>query len=173
MAPPQGSIALNTGGNRGIGFETARQLGQRGIAVLIGARDAERGRRPHGRLRCAGGGRTEHHGVVAMSGAWITLIVAGLVEIAWSQSIKPTESFTRPGPSLVCVALGVTSVYLLSRAMRDLPVGTAYAVFTGIGSVGAVTLGVVLHNDPVTVGRLLAVALILAGILAARLFGAS
>ncbi len=108
-----------------------------------------------------------------MNGAWITLIVAGLVEIAWSQSIKPTAGFTRPGPSVVCVALGVASVYLLSRAMRDLPVGTAYAVFTGIGSVGAVALGIALHQDPVTLGRLLAVALIVAGILAARLFGAS
>ena len=108
-----------------------------------------------------------------MSGAWVTLIVAGLVEIAWSQSIKPTAGFTRPWPSLLCVALGVTLVYLLSRGMRDLPVGTAYAVFTGIGSVGAVTLGIIVYKDPVSLGRLLAVALIVAGILVARLSGTS
>jgi len=108
-----------------------------------------------------------------MSGSWITLVVAGLLEVAWSQSIKPTATFTRFWPTVLCVALGVTSVYLLSRAMRDLPVGTAYAVFTGIGSVGAVALGIVLYKDPLTLGRLVAVGLIVAGVLAARLFGAS
>ncbi len=108
-----------------------------------------------------------------MSGSWITLVVAGLVEVAWSQSIKPTATFTRLWPTVLCVALGVTSVYLLSRAMRDLPVGTAYAVFTGIGSVGAVALGIVLYKDPLTLGRLVAIGLIVAGVLAARLFGAS
>ena len=106
-----------------------------------------------------------------MTEAWITLLVAGLVEVAWSQSIKPTENFTRPWPTLVCVILGVASVYLLSRAMRDLPVGTAYAVFTGIGSAGAVILGIVLYSDPVTFGRLVAVGLIVAGVLVARLAG--
>jgi len=108
-----------------------------------------------------------------MSGSWITLVVAGLVEVAWSQSIKPTDNFTRLWPTVLCGALGVASVYLLSRAMRDLPVGTAYAVFTGIGSVGAVALGIVLYKDPLTLGRLVAVGLIVAGVLAARLFGAS
>src|SRR3712207_229982 len=106
-----------------------------------------------------------------MSDAWLILVAAGLVEVAWSQSIKPTESFTRPWPTLLCIVLGVASVYLLSRAMRDLPVGTAYAVFTGIGSAGAVILGILLYGDPVTVGRLLAVGLILAGVVVARLLG--
>ncbi len=108
-----------------------------------------------------------------MNWAWITLVIAGLIEVAWSQSIKPTENFTRLWPTALCVILGVTSVYLLSRAMRDLPVGTAYAVFTGIGSVGAVTLGIVFSRDPLTLGRLVAIGLIVAGVLAARLFGAS
>jgi quaternary ammonium compound-resistance protein SugE len=96
------------------------------------------------------------------------LAVAGLVEIVWSQSIKPTENFTRLVPTLVCVVLGVTAVYLLSRAMQTLPVGTAYAVFTGIGALGAITLGIVVHKDPLSAGRLLALALILGGIVLAR-----
>ncbi|WP_308290329.1 SMR family transporter [Mumia sp. zg.B53] len=65
----------------------------------------------------------------------------------WSQSIKPTDGFTRLGPTVVCVLLGASAVYLLARAMQTVPVGTAYAVFTGIGAVGAVSLGVVVHGD--------------------------
>lgn len=100
---------------------------------------------------------------------WVTLIAAGLVEIAWSQSIKPTENFTRPIPSLICVVLGVTAVYLLSRAMQTLPVGTAYAIFTGIGALGAIVLGILLHKDPLGAGRAAALALILGGLVLARL----
>lgn len=99
---------------------------------------------------------------------WLTLVLAGLVEIAWSQSIKPTQNFTRPVPTLVCFVLGAGAVYLLSRAMRDLPVGTAYAVFTGIGALGAISLGVLVHKDPVSVGRFAALALIVGGIVLAR-----
>ncbi|GLX19639.1 MULTISPECIES: DMT family transporter [Streptomyces] len=95
---------------------------------------------------------------------WLLLVAAGLVEVAWSQSIKPTAGFTRPLPTLLCFALAAVAVYLLSLAMQDLPVGTAYAVFTGIGAAGAITLGVVLHEDPVTPGRLLALALIIGGV---------
>ncbi|MEV0298111.1 multidrug efflux SMR transporter [Nocardia sp. NPDC050710] len=99
---------------------------------------------------------------------WAVLAVAGLVEIVWSQSIKPTENFTRPLPTLICFALGALAVYLLSRAMQTLPVGTAYAVFTGIGAVGAIGLGVVVHKDPLGTGRLLSLTLILGGIVLAR-----
>ncbi|MBF6299730.1 hypothetical protein IU459_19610 [Nocardia amamiensis] len=103
---------------------------------------------------------------------WVVLGVAGLVEIVWSQSIKPTENFTRLVPTLVCFALGVTAVYLLSRAMQTLPVGTAYAVFTGIGAVGAITLGIVVNKDPLSAGRVLALALIVGGIVLARITNA-
>ncbi|MCF3184401.1 MULTISPECIES: DMT family transporter [Streptomyces] len=95
---------------------------------------------------------------------WLLLIAAGLVEVAWSQSIKPTAGFTRPLPTLLCFALAAVAVYLLSLAMKGLPVGTAYAVFTGIGAAGAITLGAVVHKDPVTPGRLLALALIIGGV---------
>ncbi|WP_433758382.1 DMT family transporter [Nocardia sp. CA-135398] len=99
---------------------------------------------------------------------WIILGIAGLVEIIWSQSIKPTENFTRLVPTVICFALGAVAVYLLSRAMQTLPVGTAYAVFTGIGAVGAISLGVVINKDPMSAGRLLALSLILGGIVLAR-----
>ncbi|MFG3708378.1 DMT family transporter [Micromonospora sp. NPDC047670] len=100
--------------------------------------------------------------------SWLVLALAGLVEIVWSQTIKPTQGFTRPVPTLLCVTLGAAAVYLLSRAMQDLPVGTAYAVFTGIGAIGAISLGVVVHKDPVSVGRFAALALIIGGIVLAR-----
>ncbi len=100
--------------------------------------------------------------------SWIVLGLAGLVEILWSQTIKPTENFTKLGPTLVCIALGSLAVYLLSRAMQTLPVGTAYAVFTGIGAVGAIGLGVLVHKDPLSAGRVLALSLIVGGIVLAR-----
>ncbi|MET8876722.1 multidrug efflux SMR transporter [Nocardia sp. NPDC004604] len=99
---------------------------------------------------------------------WIVLGVAGLVEIIWSQSIKPTENFTRLVPTVICFVLGAVAVYLLSRAMQTLPVGTAYAIFTGIGAVGAIGLGVVVNKDPLSAGRLLSLSLILGGIVLAR-----
>ncbi|MFD7461888.1 MULTISPECIES: DMT family transporter [unclassified Streptomyces] len=100
--------------------------------------------------------------------SWLLLVAAGLVEVAWSQSIKPTAGFTRPLPTLVSVALAAVAVYLLSLAMKGLPVGTAYAVFTGIGAAGAITLGVVVHKDPVNLGRVVALGLIIGGVALAR-----
>ncbi|TMR11860.1 multidrug efflux SMR transporter [Nonomuraea turkmeniaca] len=100
--------------------------------------------------------------------SWLILLLAGLVEVAWSQSIKPTHNFTRPVPTLVCLTLMAAAVWLLSQAMNTLPVGTAYAVFTGIGAVGAITLGIVLNDDPVSVGRMAALSLIVGGIVLAR-----
>ncbi|WP_328658778.1 DMT family transporter [Nocardia salmonicida] len=100
--------------------------------------------------------------------SWLVLGLAGLVEILWSQTIKPTENFTKLGPTLLCVTLGSLAVYLLSRAMQTLPVGTAYAVFTGIGALGAIGLGVLVHKDPLSAGRALALSLILGGIVLAR-----
>lgn len=99
---------------------------------------------------------------------WLVLVAAGLVEVAWAQSIKPTENFTKPLPTLVCFVLAAAAVYLLSLAMRTLPVGTAYAVFTGIGAVGAIALGVVLYRDPLTWGRVAALTLIVGGVVLAR-----
>ena len=99
---------------------------------------------------------------------WLVLVLAGLVEVAWAQSIKPTENFTRPLPTLVCFVLCAAAVYLLSLAMNTLPVGTAYAVFTGIGAVGAIALGVLVYRDPLTIARVAALALIVGGVALAR-----
>ncbi|PPK68334.1 multidrug efflux SMR transporter [Actinokineospora auranticolor] len=99
---------------------------------------------------------------------WLTLVAAGVVEVAFALSIKPTEGFTRPLPALVCSVLGVGAVFLLSRAMESIPVGTAYAVFTGIGAVGTIAFGVLVHKDPLSLGRVLALALIVGGVVLAR-----
>ena len=96
--------------------------------------------------------------------AWIVLVVAGVFEVCWAVGLKYTESFTRLWPSVATIAAMTASVVLLGWSMRTLPVGTAYAVWTGIGAVGTVLLGVVLFDEPATVARLGCVALIVAGI---------
>jgi quaternary ammonium compound-resistance protein SugE len=101
--------------------------------------------------------------------SWWVLIAAGIVEIAWAMSIKPTEGFTRLWPSVLCIALMGLAAFLLAVAIRELPTGTAYAVFTGIGAVGAVVLGIAVNRDPVTVGRIAAVVLISSGVVLARI----
>lgn len=101
--------------------------------------------------------------------AWVILFVAGLFEVAWAIGLKYTEGFTRLWPSVGTVAAMVVSVLLLGLAMRSLPVGTAYAVWTGIGAIGTVALGIVLFGEPATVARLVCVGLILAGIVGLKL----
>jgi quaternary ammonium compound-resistance protein SugE len=97
--------------------------------------------------------------------AWLLLIVAGLLEIGWAVGLKYTEGFTRPLPTLAVVAVITASLVLLGLAVRTLPVGTAYAVWTGIGTVGTVLLGMYLFNEPSDPIRLLFIAMIVAGII--------
>ncbi len=104
--------------------------------------------------------------------AWMFLLAAGVVEVAWALSIEPTKGFTRLWPTVRCFALGVSAVYLLTYALRTLPIGTAYAVFTGIGAVGTVALGILFFGDPATAGRLLSITLIVVGMVCLRLFAA-
>ena len=101
--------------------------------------------------------------------SWILLFVAGLFEIGWAIGLKYTHGFTRLWPSVGTALSMLVSVVLLGLAMRDLPVGTAYAVWTGIGAVGTVILGIALFNDPANAARLVCVGLILAGILGLKL----
>ncbi|MDT3680310.1 MAG: quaternary ammonium compound efflux SMR transporter SugE [Burkholderiaceae bacterium] len=96
--------------------------------------------------------------------SWLVLFIAGLFEVAWAIGLKYTEGFTRPWPTAGTVAAMVISVALLGVAMKSLPVGTAYAVWTGIGAVGTVLLGIALFGDPTSPARLVCVGLILAGI---------
>ncbi|UNK43553.1 quaternary ammonium compound efflux SMR transporter SugE [Luteimonas sp. S4-F44] len=101
--------------------------------------------------------------------SWIILVLAGLFEIAWAIGLKYTEGFTRFWPTVGTVASMVISVGLLGIAMRTLPVGTAYAVWVGIGAVGTVILGIVLMGDAASPGRLISLALIVAGIIGLKL----
>jgi len=101
--------------------------------------------------------------------SWILLFVAGLFEIGWAIGLKYTHGFTRLWPSVGTALSMLVSVVLLGLTMRDLPVGTAYAVWTGIGAVGTVILGIALFNDPANAARLVCVGLIVAGILGLKL----
>jgi quaternary ammonium compound-resistance protein SugE len=101
--------------------------------------------------------------------AWIVLVVAGLLEVAWAIGLKTTDGFTRPWPTVWTVAAMIASIVLLEWAMRTLPVGTAYAVWTGIGAVGTVILGIVLFGEAATLPRLACVGLIVAGIVGLKL----
>jgi quaternary ammonium compound-resistance protein SugE len=100
---------------------------------------------------------------------WVILFVAGLFEIGWAIGLKYTEGFTRFWPSVGTAVSMLLSVVLLGLAMRSLPVGTAYAVWTGIGAVGTVLLGIALFNEPATAARLLCVCLIVGGIIGLKM----
>lgn len=101
--------------------------------------------------------------------AWVLLFVAGLFEIGWAIGLKYTDGFTRLWPTTWTVLAMVASVVLLALAVRTLPIGTAYAVWTGIGAAGTVILGIVLFAEPATLARLFFVGLIIAGIAGLKL----
>jgi quaternary ammonium compound-resistance protein SugE len=96
--------------------------------------------------------------------AWIVLFIAGLMEVSWAIGLKYTEGFTRLVPSVVTLVCMASSVILLALALKSLPIGTAYAVWTGIGAVGTAILGIVLFGEPATAARLACIGLIVAGI---------
>ncbi|MFI4904713.1 MAG: quaternary ammonium compound efflux SMR transporter SugE [Burkholderiales bacterium] len=101
--------------------------------------------------------------------AWIALCIAGVLEIGWAIGLKYTEGFTRPGPSIATAIAIVASMLLLAWSVRTLPVGTAYAVWTGIGAVGTAVLGIVLFGEPAAVARLVCIGLIVAGVVGLKL----
>ncbi|BAV97255.1 molecular chaperone [Lysobacter enzymogenes] len=100
---------------------------------------------------------------------WVLLVFAGLFEIGWAIGLKYTEGFTRLWPSVGTVASMAISVGLLGLAMKTLPVGTAYAIWVGIGAVGTVILGMVLFNEPATALRIASIVLIVAGLVGLKL----
>jgi quaternary ammonium compound-resistance protein SugE len=102
---------------------------------------------------------------------WAWLGAAGVAEIAWSQSIRPTDGFTRPLPTAICLVLMALAVYPLTRAMQTIPVGTAYVVFTGLGAIGAVVLGILASGDPARPAQLAAIALVVTGVVTLRASG--
>jgi quaternary ammonium compound-resistance protein SugE len=100
---------------------------------------------------------------------WLYLLIAGLFEIAWAIGLKYTDGFSRLWPSVGTAAAMIVSLAFLGLALKHLPVGTAYAVWTGIGAVGTVILGIVLFGEPATALRLACVGLIVAGIMGLKL----
>lgn len=101
--------------------------------------------------------------------SWFYLLIAGLLEIVWAIGLKYTEGFTRLVPSIITIAAMVASVWFLAIALRTIPVGTGYAVWTGIGAVGTAILGIVLFAEPATAARLACIGVIVAGIFGLKL----
>ncbi len=103
--------------------------------------------------------------------AWICLGVAGLFEVGWAIGLKYTQGFSKLWPSVATIGAMTVSFVLLSRALKTIPVGTAYAVWTGIGAVGTALLGIMLFGEPATAARLACIGLIVAGIAGLKLAG--
>lgn len=101
--------------------------------------------------------------------SWLILFLAGALETVWAIGLKYTDGFSKPMPTFGVLVAMAASVWLLSIAMKTLPMGTAYAMWTGIGAVGAVILGIILFNEPVTIARIGCVGLIVAGLVGLKL----
>jgi quaternary ammonium compound-resistance protein SugE len=104
-----------------------------------------------------------------MTRSWIYLVIAGLLEIGWAVTLKKTEGFTRLAPSLVTLGFMSASFYLLSVAMRDLPTGTSYAVWVGIGAAGTALIGILFLGEPRSALRVVSIGLIVLGVIGLRL----
>jgi quaternary ammonium compound-resistance protein SugE len=101
--------------------------------------------------------------------AWIILVLAGLFEVGWAIGLKYTEGFTRLWPTVWTAVAMIISLWLLSLAMKSLPIGTAYSIWVGVGSVGTVILGIVLLGEPMNAARLISIMLITAGLIGLKL----
>ncbi|MBE7548872.1 MAG: quaternary ammonium compound efflux SMR transporter SugE [Planctomycetia bacterium] len=101
--------------------------------------------------------------------AWIILVIAGLFETGWAIGLKYTEGFTRLWPTVWTVLAMIISLWLLGIALKSLPIGTAYAIWVGVGTVGTVALGIVLFGESTNTARLISIALIIAGIVGLKL----
>lgn len=100
--------------------------------------------------------------------AWLILIIAGLLEVAWAIGLKYTHGFTKLWPSVFTIAAIIASMYLLSVAAKTLPIGTAYAVWVGIGAAGTAILGIAVLKEPITIGRMAFLALMIISIVGLR-----
>jgi quaternary ammonium compound-resistance protein SugE len=105
--------------------------------------------------------------------AWIYLIIAGLFETVWAVSLKYSEGFTKLWPSAVTIVAMALSIYLLAIALRSLPLGTAYTIWTGIGAIGAVVFGMLMFDEPKDILRILFVLMIIAGIVGLKVITAT
>lgn len=100
---------------------------------------------------------------------WLFLVLAGLLEVGWAVGLKYTEGFTKPVPSVLTALSMAGSVYLLSLALRGIPLGTAYGIWVGIGAVGAAIAGMVLFKEPASTLRIVSIVLVVAGIVGLKL----
>ena len=100
---------------------------------------------------------------------WIILLIAGIFEISWAVGLKYSHGFTQLIPSVITIVCMLASFYFLALALKSLPLGTAYAIWTGIGTLGTVILGIILFKEPATAMRLVCIALILCGITGLKL----
>ncbi|AJY12499.1 quaternary ammonium compound efflux SMR transporter SugE [Burkholderia dolosa] len=105
--------------------------------------------------------------------AWVWLLIAGLLEVAWAAGMKSSDGFTKLGPSVLTIVTALASFGLLSVAMRELPLGTAYAVWTGIGAVGAFVFGIVMMGEALSAARVASAALIVVGLIGLKLSSAA
>lgn len=103
--------------------------------------------------------------------AWIYLFIAGLFEIGWAIGLKYTDGYTKLVPTVLTVGAMIASVITLGLALKEIPIGTGYAVWTGIGTVGTAILGIILFHEPATALRLMCIGLIIAGIVGLKLVG--
>lgn len=101
--------------------------------------------------------------------AWVYLLLAGVFEVVWASTMKASQGFTRPLPTLITVIAMLVSVWLLALAMRSLPLGTAYVIWTGVGAVGAFIVGLVFYSEPATFFRIASVGLIVIGLTGLKL----
>jgi quaternary ammonium compound-resistance protein SugE len=104
--------------------------------------------------------------------AWLSLIIAGLLEVVWAFSMKQSDGLTRVGPTVITLITVVASFALLSYSMKSLPLGTAYTIWTGIGAVGAFAVGIVFLDEPASLARVVAAVLIVSGLLMMKLVSA-
>ena len=100
---------------------------------------------------------------------WLHLIIAGLLEVAWAVGLKQTAGWTRLWPSVITVVLMIASFFFLSLALRTLPLGTAYAIWTGIGAIGTALIGIYIFDEPRTAARLVCIMLIISGVVGLKL----
>jgi quaternary ammonium compound-resistance protein SugE len=107
--------------------------------------------------------------ITTPTAAWAVLLVAGLLEVVWAISLKASDGFSKPLPSAITLVAAALSFWLLGLSLRVLPVGTAYAAWTGIGAVGAAVLGILIFKEPAHATRLACIGMILAGIIGLKL----
>ncbi|MBD7946143.1 MULTISPECIES: quaternary ammonium compound efflux SMR transporter SugE [Psychrobacillus] len=101
--------------------------------------------------------------------AWILLVIAGLTEIIWAIGLKEAHGFTELVPSIITILFLIISFFLFARAMKTIPIGTAYAIFTGIGAAGTAIVGILWFNEPVSIGKIVFLCILLFGIIGLKL----